>query len=73
MGHGPTWSLLNPAEHPPGDVDADDRAALVAGEEAALTLQTTLNDEVFVGVTEGHTLALQVKGISPSHVARISG
>ena len=40
----------NPAEQPASEVDPHDRAALVAGEEAALPLQTAAGDDVLVAV-----------------------
>src|SRR5262245_31050371 len=46
--------MMSPAATPPGhparEVDADDRAALVAGEEAALPLQRAGGDDVLVPV-----------------------
>jgi hypothetical protein len=40
----------NPGEEPAGEVDAHDRAALVAGEQAALPLYRVAGDFVLLGV-----------------------
>src|SRR4029453_19348912 len=40
----------NPLEQPTSKVDAHDRAALVAGEEATLPLQTALGNDLLISV-----------------------
>jgi hypothetical protein len=64
----------DPLGEPAGEVDAHDRAAVVAGGEATQLLQTAAGDDVLVAAGQQAELGgLDVGGSSLSAAARISG